>query len=282
MSMYLSTGSLLPKEEEELPPSQQPGAGWDEVKKGLLSILGGYALTILSLFIFIGLLLTVAVQVTTATAVTTQKSNDAATILYVGAAIVLLSSLASFYFIIRGKWRCLMNAPEHCGVKWMMFVSLLCVAAGPPLSTASSFATEPPPGEARTAQEVDKMRPNEKLQHYRDSVAPHGAVGYIRLASGFVSLLSTVFFVLFLRGVALSFEDQTRARIAEGYLVLVGAVAVGTVVVVVNPTLLLTFPEVLLLLAGGWLLSFAGYLFLIVNTCACITVGLAQRRKVAP
>ncbi len=282
MSMYLSTGSLLPREEEELPPSQQPGAGWEEVKKGLLSILGGYALTLLSLFIFLGLLLTVAVQVTTATAVTTQKSNDAATVLYVGAGILLLSGLASFYLIIRGKWRCLMNAPEHCGVKWMMFVSLLCVAAGPPLSAASSFATDPPPGEARTAQDVEKMRPNEKLKHYRDAVAPHDAVGYVRLASSFVSLLSTVFFVLFLRGVSLSFNDQTRARIVEGYLVLLGAVAAGTAAVVVNPAMLLTFPEALFLLAGGWLLSFAGYLFLIVNTCACIAVGLEQRQKVAP
>jgi hypothetical protein len=280
--MQLSTGSYLPRASLDLPPGQQPTAGWEEVTKGLLGILAGYAVSIVSVAAVVALVLSVVAEVGGPTALSAKQSGDAATVLYVGAGILFLTSLLSLALILRGQWRCLMNAPEHCGAKWLMFASMLCVVAGPTMGTLSGFATDAPTppvqAQARATKPKGPMPAPDRVKHYREAVATDNAAGYMRLASALVNLLSTVFFVLFLRGVALAFDDQLRTRIVEFYLLFFGLVVGASALVVVDPSWLITLPEVLLLLAGGWVLCFVGYFLLILNTCACISAGLARQR----
>jgi hypothetical protein len=101
----------------------------------------------------------------------------------------------------------------------------------------------------------------------------------MKIASGVIVLLAQVFFVLFLRSVALSFNDGFRARLAEMYLLFTGVLFAGLVGFLVWPDVLAAGPTLLLFLGGGWALSGVCYLVLIVSTCACIHRNLAILRS---
>src|SRR5262249_57290076 len=63
------------------------------------------------------------------------------TVLFGGMLVLGPVCLGSIAWIVRGKWLCLMSAPERYHAKWLMFGSILCILVGPTLNIASAFIT---------------------------------------------------------------------------------------------------------------------------------------------
>src|SRR5262249_9778774 len=116
-----------------------------------------------------------------------------------GAGIVVISSVLSYGFVIAGKLRCLMNAPERCAAKWLMFCCILCLVTGPALNLLSSISGE-------GAQNIKQLKKGGK-----QGIAQlqfKGPTGIMQLASMGLNACSFVLFLLFLRAVARCFSAQ--------------------------------------------------------------------------
>ena len=274
--MHLATNDLLVSAD----PAQlfyEPvnTAGWSEVCKGLYGILIGYVLIFGSLIASVVLIVVVIGQMALARG---QGGAGASfSLLIVGAIVLVLTLLAGYGLIIRNQWRCLRNAPESFGAKWWMFATMLSIVAGPVLGTATSLAgNDTPPGQVR----INGKAPLPKT--FQEALAESKKAGQnaapMKIVSSVIGILAQVFFVLFLRSVALSFNISLGARFAEMYLLFTGLLSAGLVYLIVTPEIFLKQPLLLLLLGGGWAVSCIWYLVLIVATCACIHSGLAKLR----
>jgi hypothetical protein len=248
------------------------------MRRGLYTIVLGYLLFIGSILSLVGLVFFVIKDVIGSQP--TQKGiENASTYLFAGALLFFLANLYSFYLVVKGKWTCLMSAPERHGTKWLMFASILCIFCGPALSIGSSFLddTKEAGAKANKVSEVTALLKRE-ANNYKKGVKGIGTVGYVKLAGNVASALSTVFFVLFLRATALCCRDFWRTRFAELYLLfsLLLACAIGAFVV--NPAPLIANPQFLLAIAGGALLCMVWYFFLILSTIGGINELLETRR----
>jgi hypothetical protein len=262
--------------------------GWMEVRRGLHNLLLGYLLCLFCLLLMGALVGFSLAELTSKNP--TLSSGDVETVLFAGAAVLLLLGGYSLAVLVRAKWRCLMNASERYGAKWWMFSSILCLLATPALNFVSALApAEKPEGMpkvARTAKRgteemavgilLREVEAYKKAATLRDMTA----TGWMKLAGNVAGLLSTVFFVLFLRSVALCFEDTARARLAESYLVFVVLLFVGMLWLLFG-----LMPrgisglQVVLGLAAGQLLSMLWYFFLVINTSVCIAAGVERERQ---
>jgi hypothetical protein len=199
-------------------------------------------------------------------------------LLIIGAIVLVLLLLAGYGVIIRSQWRCLRNAPEHCGAKWWMFATMLCIVAGPVLGAATSLAgSDDRPAHVPVNNKA--AVPATLREALAESEKAEASAAPMKIASSVIGLLSQLFFVLFLRSVALSFKDGLRARVAEMYLLLAGVLFAGLVGLIVTPETFLAKPILLLFLGGGWALSAIWYLGLIVSTCVCIQGNLTLLRS---
>src|ERR1700722_7010943 len=114
--------------------------GWREVSKGLFSVLVGYVLGILNTAAGLVLLwLTTGGFKKPPHLVT----GDDLTLLLIGGGVLFLLSIFCSYLILRGKWRCMMNAPERGSAKGLMFASMICIFSGPAMNFASNFGGAP-------------------------------------------------------------------------------------------------------------------------------------------
>src|SRR5262249_39010631 len=190
--------------------------GWTEVRRGLGLILRGY-------FLIIGgaILLGLAVA-----AVLMLDPKDRAKIPwqvrevgpFLGLALFGIICLYSYGCIIVGHWRCLMNVPERCGARWLMFGCLTCILAGPALNFAAGFTG------VQTQPKIERGLDGIKDVKYTTEglVMQIGSVG--------VAILGNVLFILFLRAVARCFEDETRVLIVNLYLVFTALLLIGSVI----------------------------------------------------
>jgi MFS family permease len=281
--MYLSTRDLVvPVDAAQHHIEPVNTAGWSEVCKGLYGVLFGYLLIVGAVIGAVVLAIMTIAQLAAA-----RPGNGAGgvfSLLVVGAIVLTLLVLAGYGLIIRSQWRCLRNAPEQCGAKWWMFATMLCIVAGPAMGMAASLAGEPeaPANAQLKARLINKAAPMTFREALAESKKAGAAAAPMKIVSSVIGLLAQVFFVLFLRSVALSFNDGFRARVAELYLLVVGVLSVGLVGLIVAPEIFLTKPLLLLLLGGGWAISAVCYLVLIVSTCACIHGNLAALRSRTP
>jgi hypothetical protein len=250
-------------------------AGWSEVCKGLYGILCGYLLIFGSMIGAVVLAVTVIAQL--AAARSPNGASGVFSLVVIGAIVLVLLLLAGYGLIIRNQWRCLRNASEHCGAKWWMFATMLCLVAGPVVGTATSLAggNDRPAVVPVGGKEAPPTTLREALAKSKKAGA---SVAPMQIVSSVIGLLSQVFFVLFLRSVALSFNDGFRARFAEIYLLLTGVLSAGLVGLFLSPETFLAKPILLLLLGGGWALSGILYFVLIFSTCLCIQGNLAALR----
>src|SRR5262249_36979461 len=117
--------------------------GWHDVGKGLTRILVSYFMLVLGIAIGVGLVL-IAVFGQELEIIDKGKNarNQIELLVLLGVGIAVISSLVSYGFLITGKLRCLMNAPERCAAKWLMFCCILCLATGPALNILSSLTGE--------------------------------------------------------------------------------------------------------------------------------------------
>jgi hypothetical protein len=280
--MNLITKNLLVSSEPVPRPPVTPldlEFGWSSVRRGLHTILLGYGVTI-----GMGLFAVVLAILVLSPAIQAKEFGDvvdAALVLYAGIGILFLMGVLSLALIVKGKICCLLSAPERCGARWMMFLSALCVVLGPALNTTARFVgaspKRPPVAAGRNADAVVEARI--ALREVGQSLLAHDARAYISLAGDVGSLMSGVFFVLFLRAVARCFDDSIRMRIAELYLLLVGLLFASTLYLFLQPTEFLSHPEWILALGGGWVVAGLWYIALLISTSTCIGEGLARRRS---
>lgn len=102
---------------------------WSEVAGGLGKVLFGYGALVFGWFVAAAFLYAAFAPALTGK----QTKIEHVWYFYIGAAALKLSGLASWGLILAGQWRCLMNSPERNGARWVIFICMTCVAAGPVL-----------------------------------------------------------------------------------------------------------------------------------------------------
>jgi hypothetical protein len=273
--------------------------GWPGVRTGLHNILKGYLMALfLVILVFCSFAYIIWSVVTSNNMFETVL--DAAMILYLTWGICIVGGLWSLILVVSGKIQCVLNAPERCGAKWIMFGSILCFVFGPALNIVSNFVgvdskrKAPPNAKAAAVLMHD-------LSDLSQSMVQLQPRAYLSLAGHLSSIASTVLFVIFLRQVARCFHDGPRMRLAEFYLLFNALLLAGsiwlflhvvnilkdTVLPVLGPGFVLppsimrelqTLPVAVALLGGSYLLALVWYFGLIISTSNGIAQGLAVRR----
>lgn len=262
--MTLQTLSYVPQAECNQP---DPTIGLSELRRGLWLVVLGY-LSMIALLVGAGLGLWLAFSESAEASRSRAAAEDLEVYLFAGCVVFLLLGLASIALVIRGKWVCLMHAPETFHAKWFMFGAIVCILTGPALNFGSSLIGEQAPNTARKskAARVTAVMRRDYEEYKKGLPKFDSARSWTKLAGDIAGLLSTVFFVLFLRAVALCWGYQGRARFAELYLVFIAVLVAAIVVLLRNPSYMIHRPQLLLGLASGWLLSGVWYFFLIIGT----------------
>jgi hypothetical protein len=273
--MSITTGEFVPGTQIGVTAEAQHEChfGLKELSKALLGLLMSY-------LILIGILAgAIAVLVFVILGVKDGKvtRGDAATILLAGAGVVFLVLIFTGWAVLRNKWRCLMNAPERGGAKWWMFASMVCIFATPALNFVGGVTGAYSAGQTRSQQmaALEKMTADK----YMESLKTGDAHSYMRLAGAMIGPLGGMFFILFLRAVAVTIQSWVLARLAELHLVLDIAVFVGSLVALFDMSRLKFVPHVWLLVGLGSLLSFVLWLVLIIGIVVSINVFLSNQRS---
>jgi hypothetical protein len=251
--------------------------GLRDLRKGLNCVLLGYLCTAAALLGTAGIVWYLIVQ-TTGTSQTRQAADDASVVIFTLVLLLPLTGLASLVLVVRGKWLCLMSAPEQCHAKWMMYLSILCILAGPLLNWGTLLMKDDKPADrGRPANSMSVARIQYEIDSYKEGLPELSTRAYVKLAGKGIGLLSGVFFVLFLRAMAQSWGSRVGARLTELYLLFVAVLVAGVVVLIRNPSYLLQRPQLLLGLGVGWLLSVLWYFGLILGTSIGISYLLVRR-----
>jgi hypothetical protein len=233
--------------------------GWTDVRHGLGLILRGYFVLVAVILVVLTVFVILFGVDPAQRSKTSWQVRDIA--LFLGLGAVAVGSLYSYGCIVVGHWRCLMNAPERHGAKWLMFACMTCILSGPALNFAAGVSgIQRAPRLQRGLKDVAEVK-----------YSTEGAI--MQAASAGVNVLGTVFFMLFLRAVARCFDDTARAWLANLYLIFITFVF-GISIMVIFAGGITT--ERLLELGAGWLASFLGYIFMVLNAHIGITRGLAK------
>jgi hypothetical protein len=252
--------------------------GLADIRKGIVRIVLGYLTLLGGVLALAGLFGYVVYQMRDG--YSRKAAEEASTVLFAGVLVFGLVCLFGFASIVRGKWNCLMSAPERYHAKWLMYGSILCILMGPALNIASAFIGVDKEESARLSKaRKDPAALVKEIEEYKKNITDLGTHTYIKLAGDFAGMLSTVFFVLFKRAVALCCRDRPRAIIAELYLLFSGLLVAGVVYFFVHPAAFFARPELLLGLAAGWLFSGLWYFLLLVSTIVCVSNVLVRRRS---
>jgi hypothetical protein len=268
MSIGLKTGRYVYQSDElqEIGNPLHSEFGWHEVAKGLTRILIGYFILVCS-WIVGGAALYLAIFHKELEAGEKLSKQAIGLILFVAIGFLGLASLVSFGFVVAGKWRCALNAPERYAAKWLIFLCLLCVLMSPVLHFAFSMS----------GQGAENY--NELKQHGRQGLAEiklEGLSGIMQLLSTGIGLASVFFFVLFLRAAACCFNSKICLWAIHLYLVY-SCVLIGvSLIALMNVQDLARRPEVLMLLAAGWLIGMAWYVLIIAGVRISIGHGMNQ------
>lgn len=237
--------------------------GWFVVAKGLMKILFGHLLIIFGSGLSAGLVVVLALSL-----MGDKKAGKSTNLafeagVWIGVGLLLISVLWGYGKILLGMWMCLKHAPERCGAKWVMFLSMSCLVTGPAFDVASSI------GGVNKQPEFRRGPKEFKLPEFSPSVRN------LQIACSAVSTLGYVMFVLFLRSVARCFGDVQRASTVMAFLVFQGLLLVASLyVVLLEPMLLLDEPMVPIAIGLGWLGSGLWFLYLLVSIRRCVVDGM--------
>jgi hypothetical protein len=178
---------------------------------------------------------------------------------------------------LRNKWRCLMNAPERGGARWWMFASMVCIFATPALNFIGGVTGAYSSGQTR-AQQVAALE-HMTADKYMESLRGGNTESFMRLAGAAIGPLGGMFFILFLRAVAVTINSWVLARLAEVHLVLDILMFIVSFVAVFDMARLRFVPHVWLALGLGSLVSFVLWLVLIIGIIVSINVFLSNQRS---
>jgi|SRR5579884_3491785 len=262
------------------PPTEMvdPLLGLRDLRKGLNKILMGYLLSVGAVLAACGVVAYLAIKAGSAP-LTRDAAEKASTVLFAVVLLLGVAGVGSLILIVRGKWMCLSAAPELFHARWMMFMSILCLLAAPALNTGA-FLVGKPKTDARARWNNPMAALLEEVDQFNKRGMPAlDARTCVKLAGQALGVLSGVFFVLFLRAVALGLDATWRARFAELYLCLQALLIAGLVVLLWKPSYMLARPQLLLSLAAGWLIAGLWYLTLIVSMVIGISFILARQSR---
>jgi hypothetical protein len=262
------TAALLPGAEE---------LSWTEVTKGLLTVLGGYVIGIANLFGTVVLLWIVTDEFKKSIG---QVSGDDFSVLLVGGTVSFFASLYSSYLILRGKWRCVMNAPERRSAKWLMFASMICICAGPALHIVADFISATHTAKPGSDEVEYKPTAEKSVIRYTEQLRENDSSGYLRLAGSVLTPLGPVFFVLFLRAIHGCLGSFLGARFTEMFLVFVVLLFAASLCLLLDPRVKIRF-DLLAFLGIGWLVTTVWYFLLILGAVVVISAHLNAPRTTA-
>jgi hypothetical protein len=247
--------------------------GWTEVSKGLFAVLSAYMLGILN---GVGSVLLLWFSTSGFRVPVHEVKGDELSLMLVGGAVLFFSSLFSSFLLLRGKWRCMMNAPDRRSARWLMFASMMCIFAGPAINMASglvggsnakmrSVEIETHPSAAKAAAlYVEKLRESDLS-------------AYMRLAGAIIAPFGPIFFVLFLRAVHNCLGGALGARLTELYLLFVVLLAAGTLSLALDSRVHIR-SDLLMYLGVGWLVAIVWYFCLILGGVVSITAHVNSLR----
>lgn len=242
--------------------------GWLDVRSGLGRILFGYLILIGGTIVAGGLVAAAVIHVIkTGMAHPGQapKKLDLSFLwlFYLGLGLMSLVSLFGYGSIIIGYWRCLVNVPERHGARWLLFTSMTCLLMGPAINIVASFSME---------KGLELRKGPEGFAHVE--FTPFAKK--LQLAGALTSMMSLVCFMLFLRAIALSFDDHFRAAHVLVYLFVLGLLLTGTVYLYLGRLPPARMFAVVIGLGLGLAVTFLWYLYLIGSMRRCISYGLSQ------
>jgi hypothetical protein len=197
---------------------------------------------------------------------------DRVWIFYIGLGILSIVGTFGYLFVLAGQWRCLMGSPERHGARWLMFFATTCLFFAPAINVASFIG-----GMQRAPQLSRGARSLTEMQFTTTGT-------YMQLASAGTGLLYTLFFLLFLRAVAKCHRSASHIGLVNFFFVLVGGlVAVSGYQLYARfqglPPEEGPLKDLTLYLAGGWVLCYLFYLFLIGSIRSCIADSLQRVRS---
>jgi hypothetical protein len=238
-------------------------AGWFDVAKALTRVFLGHLVIVGGTIIGIGIVVLVALSLAESARKSTKTVNIAFEFAcWGGLGFAFLSVLYGYGMIFVGQWRCLKNAPERCGAKWLMLACITCLLMGPALNTMCSL------GGVQEAPQFRKGPGEFKLPQFSPSVRN------MQIAGTGIGMLSQLLFLWFLRSVARCFGDEGR-MLHVTVFVIVQALLFGAVIYVGFFELELLFePTVLIGLGIGGTIAFFWYLYLLVSVRRCIIEGM--------
>lgn len=258
---YLDSISPLPEKADR--PNE---LGWTEVTKGLFSILCGYLLSLLNVVAIFGIIWFVSGGFKKPVS---RITGDDFTVLLIGGAVLFFTSLCSSYLILRGKWRCTMNAPERGSAKWFMFASMICIFMGPAINITSALAVD--------AKSMQQNRDHETVTesksvtiHYFERMRDRNLTAFLKLGGALIASCGLIFFVLFLRAVHNCLGSFMGARFTELYLLFLGLLVAGSISLLLDSQVKIRV-DLLLCLAVGWLTALVWYLLLILGAIFSIS-----------
>jgi hypothetical protein len=272
--MSITTGEFVPGTQIGVTAEAQHEChfGLKELSKALLALLMNYLLLIFVVAAAVATIVFVIVGVKAGKL----ARGDAGTILLAGFGVVFLALIFTGWAVLRNKWRCLLNAPERGGAKWWMFASMLCLFATPALNTTCGLMGG---YTAKTrAQQIQALE-NMTAEKYMESLKTGDGYAYMRLAGAVIGPLGGIFFILFLRAVALTIQSWVLARLAELHLVVDVLTLVGSLVALYDISRLRFLPHVWLLLGIGSIFSFVLWLVLMIGTIVSINVFVSNQRS---
>ncbi len=260
--MQLSTMRYL--EPAALPVTERPAGpenrAWTEVTKGLVSVLCGYVLAACNAAGAAAVVLIATRGLRTPLA---EVTGGPFTVLLVGGSVLFFTSLYSGFLILRGKWRCVTNAPERGGARWLAFASMICVCAATAVDVASELTARPRAVRADPRQEGRLTLSKRTVRSFRE-LRGNDTSDYLRLAAGTAAPLATALFVLFLRAVYRCLGSAVGARSAELWLLFGLLLFAASLSLLLDARVRLEI-DLLLALAAGWLGAAAWYVLLILG-----------------
>jgi hypothetical protein len=160
-----------------------------------------------------------------------------------------------------GKWKCLINASERNGCRWLLFLCLASLAMSAALSVLSSLAgVKVQPEFSRGVLGLGQIR--------------FSTAGVIfNLASVGLSMLYTCTFALFLRAVAQCMDSRWHVRMVDLFLSFFVPLTIATGYLafkLVTGDVHMVKPILSLSVGFGWVACFAFWLVMIALVRSCI------------
>jgi hypothetical protein len=197
--------------------------GWGDVASGLTKVLFGYGTLFLGTAIGVGLLAVsmysfdeVLGKEVAKKAAQPKASLGQLWCLYLGMGILSVIGLISYCIIIGGQFRCMMGAAERHGARWFMFICIACLFLGPAFHIATGIANY-----QALAELKNHPRRIETFQ-----LNPMGQ--WLQLIGFAISMVYPLFFILFLRAVAVCMRADAHVMLVNVFVVIACSLVAAT------------------------------------------------------